>query len=46
MKSLIRILFFDKDRVNSLKRGNFSKSYFHNLLLEGKITLQEYLHLS
>lgn len=43
MKALIKKLIFDKDFVNKLKKTKVHNSYLHNLLMEGKITLKEYL---
>jgi hypothetical protein len=46
MKTLIKSLFFDKEFVRKLKKRRVHDSYLHNLLLEGKITLKEYLKAS
>ncbi|MDB5246493.1 MAG: hypothetical protein JWQ40_887 [Segetibacter sp.] len=43
MKTFIQKLFFDKEFVEKLKQAKVHKGYLENLLLEGKITLKEYL---
>ena len=43
MKKFIKQLFFDREFVEKLKQAKVHKGYLQNLLLEGKITLKEYL---
>lgn len=42
MKKWIKEFFFDRELVEQIKRNNPSVEHLHNLLLEGKINLQEY----
>ena len=43
MKSVIDALTFDKDLVKRMKEQNTSKDVLYKYLVEGKITLKEYL---
>jgi hypothetical protein len=43
MISIIKNLFFDSELVEALKESRVHNSYLHNMLLDGKITLKEYL---
>jgi hypothetical protein len=45
MKSIIKILFFDKELVNQIKEVNLNEGVLYNQLISGKITMQEYLEL-
>ena len=43
MKSIIKILFFDKELVTTIKNAKIEKANLYNLLFSGKITMKEYL---
>ena len=43
MKSIIKQLFFDKELVNSIKSNKINKAVLYSALLDGRITLQEYI---
>ncbi len=43
MKTIIWDLFFDRALVNNFKELNINEGYLYNELLNGRITLQEYL---
>lgn len=44
-KSIFTDLVFDRELVKTVKRANVSKDQLYNLLVQGKITLQEYLRM-
>lgn len=43
MKSFIKLLFFDKELVRTIKKTKMEKAQLYNLLYSGRITLKEYL---
>lgn len=43
MKSLIKMLSFDRQVIAEVKKINADPAYLYNLLNAGKITMQEYL---
>jgi hypothetical protein len=43
MKGIIKQLFFDKELVKNLKAAKPRREQLYTPLMEGKITLQEYL---
>jgi hypothetical protein len=43
MKSFIKLLFFDKKLVNTIKEAHVERERLYNLLFTGRITLKEYL---
>ena len=43
MASFIKILFFDKELVNELKKTKQDENFLYTQLISGKITLQEYM---
>ena len=45
MKSIIKILFFDKELVHQMKEVKMNEGVLYNQLISGKITMQEYLEL-
>ena len=44
-KSIFKDMVFDRELVKTVKRTNISKDQLYNLLVQGKITLQEYLRM-
>ena len=44
MKELIKVLFFDKELVNTFKKAKIEKAHLYNLLFSGQITMKEYLY--
>ena len=45
MKSFIKVLFFDRELVETIKEANVEKAHLYNLLFTGKITMKEYLNI-
>jgi hypothetical protein len=43
MKAIIRNLSYDPKLVKTIKKSNVNKDFLYNQLINGKITLQEYL---
>lgn len=43
MKSIIKQLFFDKELVGRIRNTKVNKAVLYNALLEGRITLAEYI---
>ena len=43
--SIFKDLVFDRELVKTVKRANISKDQLYNLLVQGRITLQEYLRM-
>jgi hypothetical protein len=43
MKSLFKQLFFDKELVKTIKSTKTNKALLYSALLDGRITLQEYM---
>lgn len=43
MKSIIKQLFFDKELVNRIKKTKTNKAVLYSALLDGRITLSEYM---
>lgn len=43
MKSIIKQLFFDKELVNRIKKAKTNKAVLYSALLDGRITLSEYM---
>ena len=43
MKSIIKQLFFDKELVGRIKKTKTNKAVLYSALLDGRITLQEYM---
>lgn len=43
--SILKDLIFDRELVKTVKRANISKDQLYNLLVQGRITLQEYLRM-
>lgn len=43
MKSMIKQLFFDKELVKNIKSTKTNKAVLYSALLDGRITLQEYI---
>ena len=43
--SIFTDLVFDRELVKTVKRANISEEQLYNLLVQGKITLQEYLRM-
>ena len=46
MKSIMNYLVFDKEMVEKVRTSKPSKDLLYTQLIGGKITLQEYLHMS
>lgn len=46
MKAIINELFFDKQLVNTVKTEKPNTDLLYNLLMSGRITMKEYLHLN
>ncbi|MBE7171879.1 MAG: hypothetical protein INR73_14925 [Williamsia sp.] len=44
-KSIFQDLVFDRELVKTVKSANVGKDQLYNLLVQGRITLQEYLKL-
>lgn len=45
MKSIIMNLLFDLELVNGARKANVDKNQLYNELVQGRITLQEYLQM-
>lgn len=45
MKSIIRDLLFDTELVKQARKANVNKDQLYNQLMQGRITLQEYLQI-
>ncbi len=45
MKSIIKSLFFDRNLMRSLKKQKLDENFLQTYLLDGKISLEEYLYL-
>jgi hypothetical protein len=43
MASFIKILFFDKELVNEIKKAKTDENFLYTQLISGKITLREYM---
>jgi hypothetical protein len=43
MKPFIKQLFFDKELVKSIKNTKINKAVLYSALLDGRITLHEYI---
>ena len=43
MKNFFSNLFFDKDLVKQIKKENVNQGLLYNQLINGRITLKEYL---
>lgn len=43
MKAFIKQLFFDKELVESIKASKVNPEYLYTELINGRITLQEYV---
>jgi len=43
MKSFIKQLFFDKEMVEAIKVTKANREILYSRLLDGKITMQEYI---
>lgn len=43
MKSFIKQLFFDKELVSRIKQAKTNKAVLYSALLDGRITLSEYM---
>lgn len=43
MKALIKQLFFDNELVGRIKKTKTNKAVLYNALLDGRITLAEYI---
>jgi hypothetical protein len=43
MKNFFSSLFFDSDLVKQIKKENVNEGFLYNQLINGKITLKEFL---
>jgi hypothetical protein len=45
MKTIIKSLFFDRALMRSFKKQKLDENYLQTYLLDGKISMEEYLYL-